>query len=123
MFTRAVTKSADLVIGTYDVLNTYKLSAVHTLDNLVTLDDIDKYNTDILWTFSLSNKLFKRELIEKYTLRFPDISYSEDGAFLVQFLYRSSMITGLNQVIFHYRRYNEEDAPVSYTHLDVYKRQ
>ena len=86
MFTRAVTKSADLVIGTYDVLNTYKLSAVHTLDNLVTLDDIDKYNTDILWTFSLSNKLFKRELIEKYTLRFPDISYSEDGAFLVQFL-------------------------------------
>ncbi len=45
MFTRAVTKTADLVIGTYDVLNTYKLSAVHTLDNLVTLDDIDKYNT------------------------------------------------------------------------------
>mgnify|MGYP004469958863 FL=1 len=30
--------------------------------------------------------------------------------FLVQFLYRSSKITGLNQVIFHYRRYNEEDA-------------
>ncbi len=110
MFTKAVTKSADLVIGTYDVLNTYKLSTVHTLDNLVTLDDIDKYNTDILWTFSLSNKLFKRELIEKYTLRFPDISYSEDGAFLIQFLYLSSKITGLNQVIFHYRRYNEEDA-------------
>ena len=110
MFTKAMTENADLVIGTYDVLNTYKLSAVHTLDNLIVLDDIDKYNTDILWTFSLSNKLFKRELIEKYTLRFPDISYSEDGAFLVQFLYRSSKITGLNQIIFHYRRYNEEDA-------------
>ena len=110
MFTKAVTESADLVIGTYDVLNTYKLSSVHTLDDLVALDDIDKYNTDILWTFSLSNKLFKRELIEKYTLHFPDISYSEDGAFLVQFLYRCSKITGLNQVIFHYRRYNEEDA-------------
>lgn len=105
MFTKAVTESADLVIGTYDVLNTYKLSSVHTLDDLVALDDIDKYNTDILWTFSLSNKLFKRELIEKYTLHFPDISYSEDGAFLVQFLYRCSKITGLNQVIFHYRRY------------------
>ena len=110
MFTKAVTESADLVIGTYDVLNTYKLSSVHTLDDLVALDDIDKYNTDILWTFSLSNKLFKRELIEKYSLHFPDISYSEDGAFLVQFLYRCSKITGLNQVIFHYRRYNEEDA-------------
>ena len=51
MFTKAMTENADLVIGTYDVLNTYKLSAVHTLDNLIVLDDIDKYNTDILWTF------------------------------------------------------------------------
>ena len=63
---------------------------------------------------SYLNKLFKRELIEKYTLRFPDISYSEDGAFLVQFLYRSSKITGLNQIIFHYRRYNE-NMPIHYS--------
>lgn len=110
MFNRAKTESADLVIGTYDVLHTYKISAVHTLDDLVTLDDIDKYNIDILWTFSLSNKLFRRKLIDQYALRLPDISYSEDGAFLVQFLYHCSKITGLNQVIFHYRRYNEEDA-------------
>lgn len=110
LFSRAQEEDADLIIGKYDVLNTYKLSPVHTLDDLVCLDTIDKYNTDILFTFSLSNKLFRRALIDKYTLRLPAISYSEDGAFLVQFLYRCSKITGLDQVIFHYRRYNEEDA-------------
>lgn len=110
LFSRAQEENADLVIGKYDVLNTYKLSPVHTLDDLVCLDTIDKYNTDILFTFSLSNKLFRHALIEKYSLRLPSISYSEDGAFLVQFLYRCSKITGLDQVIFHYRRYNEEDA-------------
>ena len=110
LFLRAQEKDADLVIGKYDVLNTYKLSPVHTLDDLVCLDNIDKYNTDILFTFSLSNKLFRHALIRKYALRIPSISYSEDGAFLVQFLYRCSKITGLDQVIFHYRRYNEEDA-------------
>ena len=110
LFSRVQEENADLVIGKYSILNTYKLSPVHTLDDLVCLDTIDKYNTDILFTFSLSNKLFRHALIEKYSLRLPSISYSEDGAFLVQFLYRCSKITGLDQVIFHYRRYNEEDA-------------
>lgn len=110
LFHCATEQQADLVIGKYDVLNLYKIAPVHTLDNLVCLEDIDKYNPDILWTFSLSNKLFRRELIEKYHLRLPLISYSEDGAFLVQFLYRCSKITGLDQIIFHYRRYNEADG-------------
>ena len=52
-------KNADLVIGKYNVLTPYKLSPVCTLDNLVCLDNIDKYNTDILQTFVLWNKLFR----------------------------------------------------------------
>lgn len=58
----------------------------------------------------MSNKLFRRDLIEKFNLRLPPVSYSEDGAFLTQFLYRSSKIVGLDYIIFHYRRYDDMNS-------------
>lgn len=78
-------KHSDLLIGKYDIFNRHTTIEIHNLDNLIELEEIDKYNTDILWTFSLSNKLFRRSLIEKHHLRLPPISYSEDGAFLLSF--------------------------------------
>lgn len=103
-------KHSDLLIGKYDIFNRHTTIEIHNLDNLIELEEIDKYNTDILWTFSLSNKLFRRSLIEKHHLRLPPISYSEDGAFLTQFLYRCSKIVGLDYIIFHYRRYDDMDS-------------
>lgn len=110
MYNTASDKNADLLIGKYDIFNRHTTIKIHNLDALIELDEIDKYNTDILWTFSLSNKLFRRSLIEKYSLRLPPISYSEDGAFLVQFLYRTSKIAGLDYTIFHYRRYDDMNS-------------
>lgn len=110
MYHTASENNADLLIGKYDIFNRHATVEIHSLDGLVALDEIDKYNTDILWTFSLSNKLFRKSLIDKYQLRLPAISYSEDGAFLVQYLYRSSKITGLDYVIFHYRRYDDSGS-------------
>ena len=69
-------KHSDLLIGKYDIFNRHTTIEIHNLDDLIELEEIDKYNTDILWTFSLSNKLFRRSLIEKYHLRLPPISYS-----------------------------------------------
>lgn len=110
MYETASEKQADLLIGKYDIFNRHTTIAIHNLDDLIELEEIDKYNTDILWTFSLSNKLFRRDLIEKFNLRLPPVSYSEDGAFLTQFLYRSSKIVGLDYIIFHYRRYNDMNS-------------
>lgn len=110
MYDAASEKQADLLIGKYDIFNRHTTIEIHNLDDLIELEEIEKYNTDILWTFSLSNKLFKRSLIEEYNLRLPPISYSEDGAFLVQFLYRTSKIIGLDYIIFHYRRYDDVDS-------------
>ena len=70
-------KHSDLLIGKYDIFNRHTTIEIHNLDDLIELEEIDKYNTDILWTFSLSNKLFRRSLIEKHHLRLPPISYSE----------------------------------------------
>lgn len=110
MYDAASEKQADLLIGKYDIFNRHTTIEIHNLDDLIELEEIEKYNTDILWTFSLSNKLFKRSLIEEYNLRLPPISYSEDGAFLTQFLYRCSKIIGLDYIIFHYRRYDDMDS-------------
>ncbi|MCI6858299.1 MAG: bifunctional glycosyltransferase family 2 protein/CDP-glycerol:glycerophosphate glycerophosphotransferase, partial [Eubacterium sp.] len=110
MYEAAKTNHADLVIGKYDLFNEVKTIPITALDELVAQEDIDKYDPDILQTFSLSNKLFRRKLIEENHFRLPPISYSEDGAFLMPYLYHCSKITGLDQVIFHYRRYNNADA-------------
>ena len=100
----ARTRRADLVIAKYDIFNRFKTFPVNGINDLVEMKKIDKYDPQILWTFSLCNKLFRRSIIEKYNLRLPPISYSEDGAFLMRYVYRCSRITGLDKVIFHYRR-------------------
>lgn len=111
LYKRAQEKNADLVIGKYDVLTSYKLSPVHTLDNLVCLENIDKYNTDILQTFALWNKLFRLDLIKQQHLTFKSVSYSEDGIFVMDYVLHCTRIAGVDQSLIQYRRYNEEDAP------------
>lgn len=110
LYDTAESHNAELVIGKYDMFDEYRVMNIHNLDKLVALEEIDKYNTDILWTFSLSNKLFRRDLIKKYSLKLPPISYSEDGVFVMEYLYHCEKITGLDEIITHYRRYTSSDA-------------
>lgn len=110
LYERAQQKKADLVIAKYDIFNRFTRTPVNGINNLVAMDHIDKYEPQILWTFSLCNKLFRRSIIEKYELRLPPISYSEDGAFLMRYVYRTNRITGLDKVIFHYRRMFDGEA-------------
>ncbi len=101
---RAAERKADLVIARYDIFDRFRAYPVHELDCLVREKKIGKYDPRILWTFSLCNKLFRREIIEAFSLCFPPVSYSEDGAFLMEYVYRCRRITGLDKVVFHYRR-------------------
>lgn len=110
----AVRRRADLVIAKYDIFDRYRTIPVNGINDLVQEKKIGIYDPRILWTFSLCNKLFKREIIEKYSLQLPPISYSEDGAFLMNYIYHSQRITGLDKVIFHYRRmYNGEAESIT----------
>lgn len=104
MYDKARQMDADLVIGKYDIFNGVAFSAVSNLNRLVNQDIIEKYNKDILWTFSLSNKLFRRSMIEDHAFRFEPISYSEDGVFTMNFVHHAKVITGCNIIVFHYRR-------------------
>ena len=110
LYDRAKEKRADLVIAKYDIFNRFQTFPVNGINDLVQKDKIEKYDPQILWTFSLCNKLFRRSIIEQYNLRLPPISYSEDGAFLMRYVYRANRITGLDRVIFHYRRMFDGEA-------------
>ena len=86
MYEAAENNKAELVIAGYDMFDQYKTTEVKELNSLLELEKIDKYDTDILKTFSLTNKLFRRDIIEKYNLRLPPISYSEDGVFSMNYV-------------------------------------
>ncbi len=116
MYEAAKSEKADLVIAKYDIFNQFKTIQVKDLDEMLALKQIEKYDSNILWTFSLWNKLFKRDIIEKYNLRFPPISYSEDGVFTMSFVFLTNRITGLDEVVLHYRRMLDgEDSSITAT--------
>lgn len=104
MYNQAVSSKADLVIADYDIFDEYKNYEVFDLVDLLKKNEVEKYDEDIIWTFSLCNKLFKKEIIDKYNMRLEPLTYSEDGVFTMRFVYRSNKITTLDQVVFHYRR-------------------
>lgn len=107
LYKRAEKTDADLVIARYDIFNSISKTKITNINNLTSKEEIDKYDQDILWTFSLWNKLFRREIIEKNHFRFPPVSYSEDGVFVMRFVYASEVIVGLPKVVYHYRREND----------------
>lgn len=110
LYNRAVEQKADLVIASYDIFDRYKTFPVHNINNLIKMDTIEKYDLMILWTFSLCNKLFRKSLIDQFHFRFPPVSYSEDGAFVMEYVYHARKITGLDMVVFHYRRMFDGEA-------------
>ncbi len=107
LYNKAKKTNADLVIARYEIFNSISKTKVTNINGLTSKDEIDKYDQDILWTFSLWNKLFRREVIEQNHFRFPPVSYSEDGVFVMRFVYASEMIVGLPKVVYRYRREND----------------
>ncbi len=113
MYDRAEEEKADLVVASYDIFDEDRTYKIYNLNEILDEDSIQKYELKLLWTFSLWNKLFKKETIDQHQFTFPPISYSEDGVFTMRFVYCAEKITGLNKVIYHYRRMTNGDAITS----------
>lgn len=107
MYRRAENTDADLIIAQYDIFDEYKSYEINNISALVSEDEISRHDKRILLTFALWNKLFRRDIITKNQLKFPPISYSEDGVFVMNYVYRCSKIVGLLDVVLHYRRMRE----------------
>lgn len=124
MYEKAKKYKADLVIAQYDIFDESRTYLLRDLKDTVLKPTIDKYDTDIINTFSLCNKLFKKEIIDKYDMKIPPLTYSEDGVFTMQFVFNSKKIATLEDRVFHYRRLvdNENSATtvISDTKIEDY---
>lgn len=98
---------ADLVIANYDIFNHHTTTCITNLNKLLVQSCIHPSNPDILNSFALWNKIFRKELIDQYQFRFPSTSYSEDGVFVMNYVYHCRLIAGLNKIVYHYRRIND----------------
>ncbi len=107
MCEKAERKKADLVISSYDIFNEYRTFKVPMMDKLSVNENIDWDDRTILWTFSLCNKLFRNAKVEELNLRFPATNYSEDGVFVMKYVFNASKIIGYDGIVFHYRRMTE----------------
>lgn len=110
LYNRASSQNADVVIARYDIFNEHSTIPVKSLNELTVLDSIDRYDQRLLLTFTLWNKLFRRNLVLEHQISFPPVSYSEDGVFTLNMLFHAKVITGLDQVVLHYRRSYAPDA-------------
>ncbi|NBI63073.1 glycosyltransferase [Clostridiales bacterium] len=98
-------ESADLAIGIMSELKADDNTKVNSHTKALSKNkDIQKYDTNLIWSFSLANKLFKREIIEASHLRFAPIRHTEDGLFVFHYVYKCRKITGCNSIVYLYRK-------------------
>lgn len=95
-------KSADLVIGVLETVEGFQSRYAGMIRKLAATPKISRYHPALAANFSLANKLFRREIIEKYHLRFDDITYSEDGAFVFHYITHCENLAGCNRKVYIY---------------------
>lgn len=75
------------------------------VDTFAKEKNIDCYDKRLLWNFLPCNKCYRTELLQKSGVRYPKLRYSEDGAFFMQFIYKTQpKITGVYNAVMKYRR-------------------
>ena len=69
------------------------------------------------------NKLYRRSFVEKNNIRFPEKYIFEDEVFFYNVYLKAKRISLIDENLYCYRTNRKGSTAVSYTHLDVYKRQ
>ncbi len=76
-------------------------------EELSTESDISKFDPRLLWNFPVSNKIYRTGLIKGNNHRFPDTTYTEDGAFWISFIMKyNPKIIGITGAVSEYRQSN-----------------
>lgn len=106
---------SDVVLGKLVGVNSRNIDQAIYARNEV---DIDLFNSALPWALS-NTKLFRRELIEKYGLRFPeDMPVGSDQPFTIEACYRAKRISVLADYDYYYavRRLNARNITYKSRH-------
>ena len=64
---------------------------------------VDKYDRNFMYTLSVCNKLFRRDIISDNGLLFNEMRFLEDGDFLMRYIACIDRISGCDQVVYNIR--------------------
>ena len=76
---------------------------------------LDRYDENLIHSFSVCNKLFRRAVIEAHGIRFAAYRHAEDGLFLYEFLQYTNHLCGYAGVAYVYYKPEFYEAPVTTT--------
>lgn len=96
-------EDADLVVGIIEEFDPVRQHQFEKTVDLAQKRIIERYDTDLVSSLSVNNKLFKRALVEKLGLTFRE-TFAEDVAFSLEYILNCGKIVGCNCVVLNYRR-------------------
>jgi hypothetical protein len=97
-------RGADMVMG---VMRRYSLTRSYNYGRTVRVAEkrtFDKYDENLVYSFSLCNKLFRRSVIEYHQIRFAPYKHAEDGLFLYTFLQYTNRLCGCRTITYVYNK-------------------
>lgn len=114
LYEAAEENDSDLVVGkiqNFEGDNVTWQEHAKSMSEMVFINPFDKR---MLWNFLIGNKLYKAELLRSSHSYFPPLKYSEDGAFLMHYVYNCRRINGCENAVLRYRRHTAaEERSVS----------
>ncbi|MDO4485176.1 MAG: glycosyltransferase [Bacillota bacterium] len=97
-------QNADLVIG-FEINEQFdQRTTPKSIRALCKQKYISKTDTRLIWGMSLWNKIYKREIIEKYGLFFKPLRLGEDTVFYLEYLGCCNKITGCDKNVYVYKK-------------------
>lgn len=100
----AEANDADCSIGFIEEFSLVGKSVFSRTQTLSKKEEISRYDLDLVWSFSVNNKLFRRKVIEDSNLRFNNTLLAEDGRFCMAFVFNCGKIVGCPHLVLNYRR-------------------
>jgi glycosyltransferase involved in cell wall biosynthesis len=104
LYNAAKAEAADLAIGQIIEYNMTGFCRYAAATRLGKKRNIAKKDLDLLWTFMISGKLYRREFLLENNLRFPPLKYAEDAVFFMDCVYNAKKITGYDGGVYGYRK-------------------
>ncbi|MCI8646790.1 MAG: glycosyltransferase family 2 protein [Firmicutes bacterium] len=124
LFLTAEARDADVVIGGFRVNRMYESKKMKSAVRLSKKEVISPFDTDLLWNFSVCNKLFRKACVDEMQLRFDtELKIMEDGLFVTTIIHHCSQICGCPHIVYEYmkRPFWEETSATQDVSADLFE--
>lgn len=103
LYDRITEEDADMAVGVMRERRfgecRYNANTIH-LGKKKTISPFDK---ELLWSFSVCNKMFRRQLIIDNGIKFHSLKHAEDALFLFECIFASKKIAGCRKCVYEYK--------------------